>query len=101
MFFTNGGVLEYFTRPQLIDLFELLRGTSSTSLVAITETLAVDHDLKEEPATFPYGHELAFSHNYPAILAESGFKETYRNDRFTKEGEEWHPTRWLQMVAVC
>jgi len=99
VFFTNGGVLEYFTRAQLLDLFGLLHA-SGPCVVAITETLAVDHDLESESETFPYGHELAFSHNYPAILREAGFEPGFRNDRFTKEGEEHHPSRWYQLLAV-
>lgn len=100
VFFTNGGVLEYLTRGQLTKLFQLLRERSARCVVAITETIAVDHDLKNEHATFPYGNELAFSHNHPAVLREAGFEEQYRNDRLTTELEEWHPARWLQLVAM-
>lgn len=99
--FSNGGVLEYFTRKQLAKLFSLVRNRPFPTWIGLTETLALDHSLEEEPETFPYGQELAFSHNYSALLTESGFEETWRNDRPTKPGEENHPTRWLQMLAKC
>lgn len=98
--YTNGGVLEYFTRAQLISLFRLVREKSQSSWIVLTETLATDHHLDSEEATFPYGRELAFSHNYRAILSESGYSVEWDNDRFTKEGEENHPTRWLQLLAA-
>ncbi|WP_411844972.1 class I SAM-dependent methyltransferase [Roseibacillus persicicus] len=100
VFFTNGGVLEYFTRRQLERLFVLLRNRPQPTWIALTETLALDHCLDKEPETFPYGRELAFSHNYSALLSESGFQEVWRRDRPTKSGEENHPTRWLQMIAA-
>lgn len=99
LLFTNGGVLEYFTREQLVALFSLVRELSPTSLISLTETLATDHDLENEPESYPYGRELAFSHNYRALLRECGFEISWTNDRFTKEGEENHPTRWLQIIA--
>lgn len=97
--FTNGGVLEYFTRAQITRLFSLVRNRTQPTWIALTETLAMDHHLAKEPETFPYGRELAFSHNYSALLTESGFGEIWRNDRSTNPGEENHPTRWLQLLA--
>lgn len=99
VFLTNGGVLEYFTRKQLERLFTLVRIRPHPTWIVLTETLALDHFLDKEPETFPYGRELAFSHNYSALLGESGFQEVWRNDRPTKPGEENHPTRWLQILA--
>lgn len=99
--FTNGGVCEYMTREQLLELFtELARG-SRPCAVAVTETLAVDHDLDHEPESFAYGHELSFSHNYAEILREAGFRICFRKDRPTEEGEEHHPARWCQFLAVA
>lgn len=97
--FSNGGVLEYFTRKQLAKLFTLVRSRPFPTWIGLTETLAIDHSLDMEPATFPYGQELAFSRNYSALLTESGLQEIWRNDRPTKPGEENHPTRWLQILA--
>jgi SAM-dependent methyltransferase len=100
VFFTNGGVLEYFTREQLKALFQKLAEMTPNAWVAITETSAVDHDLEHEPESFPYGRELAFSHNYPTILQECGFVLEWAHDRPTKPGEENHPTRWFQLIAT-
>lgn len=98
--FSNGGVLEYFTREQLARLFSLVRNRPFPTWVGLTETLALDHSLDTEPETFPYGQELAFSHNYSALLSEAGYQESWRNDRPTNPGEENHPTRWLQILAA-
>ncbi|WP_353568057.1 class I SAM-dependent methyltransferase [Haloferula sargassicola] len=97
--FTNGGVLEYFRRRDLFGLFRELAATSSPCVVALTETIAVDHDLDGDPDSHAYGHEFSFSHNYPDVLRNAGFKITFLRDRFTLEGEEHHPARWLQVVA--
>ena len=97
--FTNGGVLEYFTREQVISLFNLVKNRSSNSWIALTETIATDHYLESEPESFPYGREMAFSHNYPALLEECGFSIIWTNDRFTQPEEENYPNRWFQIVA--
>lgn len=68
-------------------------------IVAITESVGTDHDLDREPQSYPYGHELAFSHNYPAILRESGFEIGWERNRPTQPGEENYPVRWYQLVA--
>jgi trans-aconitate methyltransferase len=99
IFVTNGGVLEYLLRNQVRELFQLLRKDCTPCVIAITETLAIDHDLPNELESIPYGHEMAFSHNYGAILREAGFNTRWQNERLTQEGEENHPARWMQMVA--
>lgn len=98
--YTNGGVFEYLTRDQLLALFTELARSSQPCAVAVTETIASDHDLEAEPESFHYGREFSISHNYPAILKEAGFQVCYQNDRPTKEGEEGHPQRWLQVVGT-
>lgn len=98
---TNGGVCEYMTRAQLEAMLRKLTDAGGPCVVAITETLAIDHDLLNEPQSFPYGHEFAFSHNYRALLEEAGFEVNYVNDRYTVPTEEHHPSRWIQVVASC
>lgn len=98
--YTNGGVFEYLTRDQLLTMFAELARSSQPCAVAVTETIASDHDLEAEPESFHYGREFSISHNYPAILKEAGFQVCYQNDRPTKEGEEGHPQRWLQVVGT-
>ena len=97
--FTHGGVFEYFRRDRLLALFRSLRAVGGPCVVALTETIAVDHDLEAGEGSHPYGHELSFSHDYPAILREAGFVVSFIRDRPTDEGEEHHPARWLQVVA--
>lgn len=99
--YTNGGVFEYFTRGQLLELFRELAASSRPCAVAVTETIAIDHDLRSEPESFHYGREFSISHNYPAILREAGFEIRHLNDRSTEEGEENHPERWFQVLAVA
>lgn len=94
----NGGVLEYFTKPELEDLFRTL-AHSGPCVVAITESIATDHDLENEHPTFPYGQELSLSHNYISILRASGFEITYVFDRMTTPEESEIVGRWLQVVA--
>lgn len=97
---TNGGVLEYILRDELLALFREFRSLCSPCLIAITESIATDHDLEKEPESLPYGHEFAFSHNYPALLREAGFEIRWQRDRPTEPGEENYPVRWCQIVAV-
>jgi hypothetical protein len=97
---TNGGVLEYFTRPELESLFGRMSCEWRNCVVSLTESIAADHDLAREPGTYPYGWELSLSHNYIALLSESGFTITHVNDRLTTPEEADTVGRWLQVVAV-
>jgi len=96
---TNGGVLEYILRDELLALFREFRSLCSPCVIAITESIGNDHDLGKESESFPYGHEFAFSHNYPALLREAGFEIRWERDRPTAPDEENYPVRWYQMVA--
>lgn len=95
----NGGVLEYFTREELSGLFEKF-AQAAPCIVAITESIATDHDLASEPETFPYGQEISLSHNYLAILRDAGFQLSYVFDRLTTPEESEIVGRWLQVVAT-
>jgi hypothetical protein len=96
----NGGVLEYLTRPELLAMFKHLADQSAPCVVAITESIATDHDLENESETYPYGLELSLSHNYLAILRECGFTIEFTHDRLTSADEFGVSERWLQVVAV-
>jgi hypothetical protein len=98
---TNGGVFEYLLEEELRGLFTELRALCSPCLIAVTESVGDDHDFDRETSSIPYGHEFAFSHNYPAILREAGFTLTWQRDRPTRPGEENHPVRWHQLVATA
>ena len=97
----NGGVLEYFTRTELLDLLRFLATECSPCVVSLTESMAADHDLVNEPATYPYGYELSLSHNYPALLKEAGFLISYTHDRLTTPEESDDVGRWYQVVATA
>ncbi len=96
---TNGGVLEYFTRGEVAGMCRTLAG-ACPCIVVLTESIAADHDLKNEPSTYPYGFELSLSHNYVALLEEAGFSITWINDRPTTPEESPILGRWLQIVAT-
>ena len=98
---TNGGVLEYFTRPELEDLFGRMGSGWGPCVVSLTESIAADHDLVNESWTYPYGWELSLSHNYIALLQDAGFTITHVNDRLTTPEEAETIGRWLQVVAVA
>lgn len=97
---TNGGVLEYFTRPELQELFGRMVKEWEPCVVSLTESIAADHDLINEPGTYPYGWELSLSHNYISLLEEAGFIISHVNDRLTTPEEADTVGRWLQVVAV-
>lgn len=100
LLFTNGGVLEYLRRDELLSLFQELKSSGLPCAVALTESVGLDHRFDTETASYPYALECALSHNYAAILREAGFAIRWERDRFTEPGEENHPTRWFQIVAA-
>ncbi len=97
---SNGGVLEYFTREDVRKMFQNLGTNGAPCLVVLTESIATDHDLKNESETYPYGFELSLSHNYEALLKEAGFSIGFMKDRLTTPEESEIVGRWIQIVAV-
>jgi len=73
IFFTSGGVLEYFTEQQLEKLFSHLNQLGSTIFIAI-EPIGVNIDFTTNPNSQPYGHERSFSHDYARLFQNAGFK---------------------------
>jgi len=73
IFVTSRGVLEYFTEKRLKDFFELLNSLGKIVIVAI-EPNGVDHDFAKNPKSQPYGQERSFSHNYPLLFKNAGFR---------------------------
>ena len=67
------GVLEYFTEKRLRQLFDKLNGLGRIIFVAI-EPKAIDHDFTTNPNSKVYGGESSFSHNYPKLFKNSGFR---------------------------
>ncbi len=93
IFFTNGGVLEYFTERELIGLFSKIAVELRPSLFAIVEPFAHDFDLESEKASRPFGVEWSFSHNYPQLFTTSGLTIRYQAINITGG------IRWIIMIA--
>ncbi len=73
IFFTSGGVLEYFTEKRLQNFFDYLNNLGSIIFIAI-EPMGADIDFAEKTSSQPYGPERSFSHNYTKIFKNAGFK---------------------------
>jgi SAM-dependent methyltransferase len=93
VYFTYGGVLEYFPRARVLELYSLLATRLAPSLVALVEPLSDDHDLEHDARSIVYGAENTFSHNYVAVLREAGFDVLHRSEQVVDR------QRWLLMVA--
>jgi SAM-dependent methyltransferase len=90
---TYGGVMEYLDRESLVSIFETLARHQNVA-VAMVEPLSPEHDLTQQRASFTYGVENSFSHNYPHLLASAGFKTAFQREVF------WDGVRWLMMLAA-
>jgi hypothetical protein len=73
IFVTYGGVLEYFTEKRLSEFLQVVHRLGKTIFLAI-EPVALDHDFTVNPNTQLYGMERSFSHNYPKLFKDAGFK---------------------------
>ncbi len=72
IFFTSGGVLEYFTEEELKSLLNELRNLEEIIFIAI-EPIGVHVDFTSNPRSQIYGPECSFSHNYASLFKEAGF----------------------------
>jgi len=93
VYFTCGGVLEFFPRARVLELFSLLASRLAPSLVAMVEPLSDDHDLDRDPGSIVYGAENTFSHNYVELLRLAGFDLLHRAEQRVDD------QRWLLLVA--
>lgn len=73
IFVTYGGVLEYFTEKKLSEFLKFVYGLGRTVFVAV-EPVGLDHDFTINPNMQLYGMERSFSHNYPKLFKDAGFK---------------------------
>lgn len=92
LYVTYGGVLEYFTEQGVKDLFVAV-AKQKPACFALAEPIARDFDLAAEDRSRAFGDELSFSHNYPRLLAEAGFRIEWQTE--VSPG-----FRWLKLVAV-
>jgi SAM-dependent methyltransferase len=93
IFFSNGGVLEYFSEREIVDLLGKISTDLKPALFAIVEPVALDYDFATEKKSRPYGVEWSFAHNYPHLFKESGYTILYQQEETTGG------IRWILMVA--
>jgi hypothetical protein len=73
VFVTSRGVLEYFTEERLQAFLKEINGLGKTIFVAI-EPNGTDHNFEINPKSQTYGPERSFSHNYPKLFKNAGFR---------------------------
>ncbi|MBU6247645.1 MAG: methyltransferase domain-containing protein [Xanthomonadaceae bacterium] len=93
IFMTYGGVFEYFAESAMRALLQDIASLAPAAVVLI-EPIALGHDLERDFHSRPHGDELSLSHNYPWLLAQSGF--TLMERRECTDGD----LRWLAMTAT-
>jgi hypothetical protein len=93
IFFTNGGVLEYFTPILITSLLSTIKTRFPPSLFAIIEPMGKDFNLKKDFISYPYGSESSWSHNYPHLFQTNGFTIEYQNEITTNS------QRFIQLIA--
>jgi SAM-dependent methyltransferase len=93
LYLTYGGVLEYFTEKGVKDLFAAA-ARCRPACFALAEPIAPDFDLASETHSRAFGSELSFTHNYPRLLEDAGF-------RIEWQSEATPGFRWLKIVAVA
>lgn len=88
IFFTSGGVLEYFTEQRLQQLFSYLNQLGPIIFIAI-EPIGKNIDFNKNPSSQPYGIERSFSHDYVRLFQNAGFNlwhqskvEGYQNEAY-------------------
>lgn len=90
---TNGGVLEYSTEAQVLELFDWMARRTSPVAMMLVEPLAEDFDLETEMHSRPYGAELTFSHPYQVLIRMSGLRLHHAAEARTSSG------RFVSVVA--
>lgn len=74
IYLSHRGVLEYFPKEQLLSFFTHIATRYSPTILVTIEPVGVNHDLENNFNSQPYSNEYSFSHNYPHIMTEAGFK---------------------------
>jgi SAM-dependent methyltransferase len=81
VFVTQGGVLEYLSQQSLCGVFETIVGRARDALLFLIEPLADNFDLSTQCDSLPYGGELSYSHNYPALMQAAGISIVFQDER--------------------
>jgi SAM-dependent methyltransferase len=90
--FSYGGVMEYLDETDLTATFAAL-GRRHHVAVALVEPLSPAHDLDADLASFVFGQENSFSHNYPHLLRKAGFTLHFEQQM------ELDGVRWIMVLA--
>lgn len=90
---TYGGVMEYFSEPDLRALYTAHAGAAQpghggANAVALVEPLAPEHDMERQRQSFVFGAESSFSHNYPFLLADCGYDVVFAQE-MNHAGVRW------------
>lgn len=93
LFVTNGGVLEYFQREKLDQMVSHIAAGSHPSIFYVSEPIAVDHDLKSNTSSIPFGKELSFSHNYRDLFEINGLEIVHQAEVLFEE--------WRMQVTIA
>jgi len=93
---TNGGVLEYFLKEEVELIFSHV-ATLAPAAIALIETIGSNHDLENQPSSYVYARELAFSHNYPELLRNAGFEILHQSERAGNVSDGGG--RWVRILA--
>ena len=73
IFYTSGGVLEYFTEQGLKKLLRKISNLGSVIFVAI-EPVGMDIDFTNDSTSRLYGHERSFTHDYVGQFKNAGYE---------------------------
>ena len=78
LFVSNGGVLEYFRRERLDEMFTHISSNLRPAVFFAVEPTASDHDWSKTTESIPFGEELSFSHNYTDLFESNGFQVVHQ-----------------------
>lgn len=95
VFLTFRGVMEYFNQKQLNHFFEKLNSLGKIIFFAI-EPNGLEHDFNQNPDSMIYGVETSFSHNYPKLFEDAGFKIWHLD----KMKEPEHPHHVMSIIGA-
>lgn len=93
VFWTYGGVLEYFSTAVIADYFAWIAQRTEPSILALIEPIGADHQLGSGPLSQAYGSESTHSHDYARLATQAGLRVRYQFETIT--GKQ----RWTLLLA--
>ena len=98
IFLTNGGIFEYFLQEEVETIFKHIANNLAPAIVGVIEPVGADHDLSNEFQSLIHGGELSFSHNYPYLMKQAGFRVVYQTEH---KGVKTHGgLRWIRVLGI-